>query len=107
MDYHLKFDVKIDKLDEVDDTPFTLACTRGYGSDEIDFIDLNNGVEITNRYKICSSLYDAGAVLPTEYLVARGGNTPLHWCIYHGDFACSLLVYNMNPGQIYLPNTND
>jgi len=37
--------------------------------------------------------------------VIRGKkNSPLHWAIYHGDYATSLLVYLMEPLQIFYRN---
>jgi len=90
---YLKYDIKIDKLfDKYHDTPFTLACQRGYSKFEEDSVkfDPETKTERSARYKICSQFVDQGITINMDDVIKAKKNSPLHWAIYHGDYATSL-----------------
>lgn len=81
-----------DLYDRYHDTPFTLACQRGYAKFEEDSVKVNmeNKTERSGRFKICTLFLDHGTKIDMRDVIKRKKNSPLHWAIYHGDFATSL-----------------
>ena len=103
--YYISYEINIDTLlDKYSNTPFHLACSRGFPQSMKTEHKLDAGYDRTERYYILLTLLDNGATINLKALTSRKANSPLHWCIYHGDFASSLLVFLLDPYQVFYRN---
>jgi hypothetical protein len=108
IEYYKEYQININTLlDKHSNSPFHLACSRGFPQSMKTEHKLDAGYDRTERYYILLSLLDNGATINLKALTSRKANSPLHWCIYHGDFASSLLVFLLDPYQVFYKNEQD
>lgn len=92
-------------FDKYHDTPFTCACSRGYAKVIGESLRVNrDGYERTDRYYILLKFLNCGVKIDMKDVIKRKKNSPLHWAIYYGDYASALLVYLMEPLQVFYRN---
>jgi ankyrin repeat protein len=92
-------------FDNYHDTPFTCACSRGYAKVIGESLRVNrDGYERTDRYYILLIFLDCGVKIDMKDVIKRKKNSPLHWAIYYGDYASAMLVYLMEPLQVFYRN---
>ena len=69
-----EYDMKFNKLDRYHDTPFNLACQRGYSKFEEDSVkfDTKTNTERSARYKICLLFLDHKITIDMDHVIRVG-----------------------------------
>ena len=100
----------VDLQDKRGDTPLNLACSHGYDSAlDLDMTDNASKkdmmiLEQLNRNKthMIEMLLSNGAEIRNS--IKKNRNSPLHWCMYYGNYDGGMLLFNEFPLIIFDKN---
>ena len=104
---HKKYGVSYDIEDDRGDTPLNLICSHGF---DIPFDldeDAADSAQQTNTFnkvktEIIKDLIDKGANIRAA--CKKNKNTPLHWCVYYGNYEGGIAIFESFPLIILAKN---